>query len=118
MVLNLDEEKLARERGDSEESSSPLPLDRGGGTRTLSRLNFLRLGILGGFTVLGWRLWDMQKPLQEGVTNPAESQPPADTSFFTAKAPRGLIFYPKRKRLASHTATLFVTNTPKYLPHR
>ena len=47
MVLKLDEEKLTKE---VEDITPQLPTERGGGVRTISRLNFFRLGILiGGF---------------------------------------------------------------------
>src|SRR5438067_1470849 len=104
MVLNLDEEKLSK---DNQDSVLEVPNERGGGLRTISRLNFLRFGILGGFTILGWRLWDLQKPLQDtSFNNPTKSKTPvAESRFITSKPPRGIIYDRNGKRLVLNQAT-------------
>ncbi len=115
MVLNLDNEKLTREAGD--ESSQILPTERGGGARTLTRLNFFRAGMLGGFTLLGWRLWNMQKPLDETAAVARTNKTTApNTRFITTKAPRGIIYDRSGKRLVSNNAAYVVTITANYLP--
>lgn len=85
--------------------------------RTISRLNFFRIGILGGMTVLGWRLWDMQKPLQENFSGPDVRKPPApETRFIKSKAPRGIVFDRAGKALVTNAATYSVMITANDLP--
>src|ERR687886_209136 len=107
MVLNLDEERLSRDNQES--AKEPSFVERGGGALTVSRLNFFRLGLLGGFTVLGWRLWDLQKPLQDNfnLEKSAKAVPP-ETRFITSKAPRGIIYDRNGKRLVTNNATYSV----------
>ncbi len=115
MVLKLDEDKLAREQiGDG----STVAPERGGGVRTLSRLNFLRVGVVGGMTLLGWRLWDMQKPLQESFsTETVKKTTTIDTRLITYTAPRGLVYDRTGKtKLISNKVTYAVTITANYLP--
>lgn len=119
MVLNLDEEKLAKER-DNHEAVKEAQSERGGGSKTMTRLNFLRLGMIGGITLLGWRLWDMQKPLQNpALTNQRDGTPDSPTAitrYITATAPRGIIYDRAGKRLVSNQAVYSVTITANYLP--
>ncbi len=116
MVLKLDEGKIAQ---DDIDGSQLVPTDRGGGSRTFSRLNFLRVGMVGGLTLLGWRLWDMQKPLQENFSGEAIRKPALpDTRYITAKAPRGLIYDRSGKqKLVNNTPNYSVTITANYLPN-
>ena len=114
MVVKLDEQRLAQE---SPEDSQEVGNERGGGARTLSRLNFLRVAMLGGFAVLGWRLWDLQKPLRDSAdTADANDKAKPETQFITTKAPRGIIYDRNNKRLVTNTATYSVTITANYLP--
>jgi penicillin-binding protein 2 len=119
MVLNLDQDKLSKER-DNHEAVQEAQSERGGGAKTMSRLNFLRLGMLGGISLLGWRLWDLQKPLQDpALTNKRSSSPasPATiTRYITSTAPRGIIYDRAGKRLVSNQAVYSVTITSNYLP--
>jgi penicillin-binding protein 2 len=119
MVLNLDEEKLSKER-ENHEAVHEAQSERGGGTKTMSRLNFLRLGMAGGVAFLGWRLWDLQKPFQDDtLTNQrgdSPDSPSAITRYITSTAPRGIIYDRAGKRLVSNQAVYSVTITANYLP--
>ena len=89
MVLNLDEEKLARQNQLEESEPGKKPSKGGGGrAQTMSRLNFLRIGIGGSFALLTWRLWDMQ------MNRPPQTNREARPEFRTisVKAPRGIIY--------------------------
>ncbi len=119
MVLNLDEDKLSKEREGSESIQEPHQTERGG-PKTMSRLNFLRLAMAGGVGFLGWRLWDMQKPLQDPTLtnqpNPALDSPTAITRYITSTAPRGIIYDRFGKRLVLNQAAYSVSITANYLP--
>ncbi len=116
MVLKLDEQRLSNDQPDKLQEVLPA---RGGGNRTLSRLNFFRLGMLGGFTILGWRLWDLQQPLQPDMTSTRTDQARQlidNTRYITSKAPRGILYDRNGKRLVTNAATYSVTITANYLP--
>lgn len=112
MVLNLDEEKLARqnqlEEGKPGDNSSP----KNGRAQVLSRLNFLRVGIGSSFAFLTWRLWDMQMNRPPQVRLEARQEVRA----ITVKAPRGIIYDSTGKRLVTNKATYSVTITRHDLP--
>lgn len=110
MVLNLDEEKLARQNQPEEEA----PNDKSGGGRaqTMSRLNFLRVAVGGSFALLTWRLWDMQ------MNRPQETRKEARQEIRTisTKAPRGIVYDANKVRLVTNKATYAVTITRHDLP--
>ncbi len=110
MVLNLDEEKLARQNQGDE--GGPNRNRVTGRAQTLSRLNFLRLGIGGSFAILGWRLWDMQinRPPEARNTTQQEIRP------IKIKAPRGIIYDANEQKLVSNKPTYSVTLTRYDLP--
>ena len=119
MVLNLDEDKLSKER-DNHETVQETQNERGGGTKSMSRLNFLRVAMAGGIGVLGWRLWDMQKPLQDSTLTNQHAEnlasPTAITRYITSTAPRGIIYDRAGKRLVTNQAAYSVTITANFLP--
>jgi penicillin-binding protein 2 len=111
MVLNLDEEKLARQN----QPEDGKPGDNSGGNsrgQLMSRLNFLRVAIGGSFGLLTWRLWDMQMNRPPLVRNEARRE----TRTITIKAPRGIIYDATGKRLVTNKATYAVTITRHDLP--
>ena len=111
MVLNLDEDKLARQNlGDEDKAGSGST--GGKGRQTMGRLNFLRLGIGGSFAVLGWKLWDMQL----NRTSQVRTQSKAEIRSITIKAPRGIIFDANNMPLVTNKATYAVTITRHDLP--
>lgn len=112
MVLNLDEEKLAKDNEYEEERRTEA---KSGKARNVSRLNFLRVTIVGGFTILGWRMWDLQinRP-------PAERQQAQKvlTRDLTVKSPRGLIYDRNQTPLVSNIANYSVAIIRANLPAR
>jgi penicillin-binding protein 2 len=118
MVLNLDEDKLSKERENNDNIQEPHQSERSA-PKTMSRLNFLRVAMAAGVGFLGWRLWDMQKPLQDpALTNQrtTSTEPSAITRYITSTAPRGIIYDRFGKRLVSNQAAYSVTITANYLP--
>lgn len=115
MVLNIDKEKLNRE---VEDATPSIVTERGSSNRSVSRLNFLRLGILGGFSLLGWRLWDLQKPLEQDYTadNGTKTAPSTDLRYITTKPPRGIVYDRNKQRLVVNQAIYSVTLTADALP--
>jgi penicillin-binding protein 2 len=116
MVLDLDKDRRARE---SLESAAPDVNERGGGRLTLSRLNFLKVGVAGSFVLLGWRLMDMQKPFAERTELTAaeiQRRNPVNSQYIVSKAPRGVIYDRKLRQLVFNEVSYAVTITPNFLP--
>lgn len=112
MVLDLNQEKLEREKLVDEGDNTVTGVKRGR-PLSLSRLRFLKFGIVGGFTVLGLKLWDLQ------VNQGPKSQPDSSKSYIQyiqTNAPRGIIFDGKGNVIASNDVVFNVTITPAKLP--
>lgn len=111
MVLNLDEEKLARQQAVDEAESFKADQKRGRSV-TMSRLNFLKLGLAGGFGLLGLRLADMQ--LNRGQQSQQDNK--SYIRLIQTNAPRGIIYDSKGNLIAENVATYNAVITPSHLP--
>jgi penicillin-binding protein 2 len=112
MVLRLDEDNLTRDNEREEDNSSRKKV---GKALLMSRVNFLRVALMGGFTVLGWKLWDLQVN-----TPPEERQLATRTQVrdITIKPPRGVIYDRFGNPLVRNIPTYSVTITRAGLPPR
>ncbi len=111
MVLNLDEEKLARQN-QTETDGLGEPSNRVGRRYTLNRLNFLRIGIGSSFALLTWRLWDMQLNQPPRV----KKETLQEIRSIAIKAPRGIVYDATGKKLVNNKASYSVTITRHDLP--
>ncbi|MEI6043376.1 MAG: penicillin-binding transpeptidase domain-containing protein [Chloroflexota bacterium] len=111
MVLNLDEEKLGNQNY-PDGSGSGEKTGGGGHAQIMSRLNFLRVVIGGSFSLLTWRLWDMQMNRTPQVAGSTRQE----IRTITNKAPRGIIYDANKVRLVTNKATYAVTITRHDLP--